>query len=100
MTASLRVLKAHRASTTVAYRPFTALTYYILWLSSALSTKCAVLIHYATVVLTARAPAISHAWIRPLHGPDHNSPVIAAGGSRSSTVLWPGAPGRERPIIC
>src|SRR3954462_2295185 len=38
-------------NTTVAYRPFTALTYYILWLSSALSTKCAVLIHYATVVL-------------------------------------------------
>src|SRR3954454_13229778 len=41
-------------STTVAYRPFTALTYYILWLSSALSTKCAVLIHYATVVLETR----------------------------------------------
>src|SRR4051812_7484838 len=41
-------------STTVAYRPFTALTYYILWLSSALSTKCAVLIHYATVVLGDR----------------------------------------------
>src|SRR4051794_36394055 len=39
------------ASTTVAYRPCTALTHYILWLSSALSTKCAVLIHYATVVL-------------------------------------------------
>src|SRR3954451_24345468 len=40
-------------STTVAYRPCTALTYYILWLSSALSTKCAVLIHCATVVLAA-----------------------------------------------
>src|SRR3954468_24592253 len=39
------------ASTTVAYRPCTALTHHILWLSSALSTKCAVLIHYATVVL-------------------------------------------------
>src|SRR4051794_38904016 len=36
---------------TVAYRPCTALTHYILWLSSALSAKCAVLIHYATVVL-------------------------------------------------
>src|SRR3954451_3932481 len=41
------------SNATVAYRPFTALTYYILWLSSALSTKCAVLIHYATVVLRA-----------------------------------------------
>src|SRR3954466_6454986 len=38
-------------STTVAYRPCTALTHHILWLSSALSAKCAVLIHYATVVL-------------------------------------------------
>src|SRR3954453_16825015 len=38
-------------STTVAYRPCTALTHYILWLSSELSAKCAVLIHYATVVL-------------------------------------------------
>src|SRR6185437_9756865 len=36
---------------TVAYRPCTALTHHILWLSSALSAKCAVLIHYATVVL-------------------------------------------------
>src|SRR3954469_13665000 len=39
-------------STTVAYRPCTALTHHILWLSSALSAKYAVLIHYATVVLT------------------------------------------------
>src|SRR3954453_5151334 len=39
------------ASTTVAYRPCTALTHHILWLSSALSAKYAVLIHYATVVL-------------------------------------------------
>ena len=46
------------ASTTVAYRPFTALTYYILWLSSALSAKCAVLIHYATVVLGQHAPKV------------------------------------------
>src|SRR5690242_13794187 len=38
-------------STTVAYRPCTALTHYILWLSSALSAKCAILIHYTTVVL-------------------------------------------------
>src|SRR3954449_3195686 len=38
-------------STTVAYRPCTALTHHILWLSSALSAKYAVLIHYATVVL-------------------------------------------------
>src|SRR3954468_13665043 len=36
-------------STTVAYRPFTALTYYILRLSSTHSAKCVVLIHYATV---------------------------------------------------
>src|SRR4051812_31167317 len=40
-----------RPSTTVAYRPCTALTHHILWLSSALSAKYAVLIHYATVVL-------------------------------------------------
>src|SRR3954453_20790062 len=39
------------ASTTGAYRPCTALTHHILWLSSALSATCAVLIHYATVVL-------------------------------------------------
>src|SRR3954469_8195064 len=42
--------KEVRPNTTVAYRPFTALTYYILWLSSTHSAKCAVLIHYATVV--------------------------------------------------
>src|SRR4051812_29448883 len=47
-----------RPSTTVAYRPCTALTHYILWLSSELSAKCAVLIHYATVVLGGLAPAI------------------------------------------
>src|SRR5947209_17514301 len=39
-----------RPSTTVAYRPYTALTHYILWLSSAHSAQCAVLIHYATVL--------------------------------------------------
>src|SRR3954466_7197997 len=49
--ASTSANASHGPSTTVAYRPFTALTYYILWLSSAFSTKCAVLIHYATVVL-------------------------------------------------
>src|SRR3954470_10373234 len=42
---------ATKPNTTVAYRPCTALTHYILWLSSELSAKCAVLIHYATVVL-------------------------------------------------
>src|SRR3954453_11910469 len=40
------------ANTTVAYRPCTALTYYILCLSSTHSAKCAILIHYATVVLS------------------------------------------------
>src|SRR5947209_1695621 len=45
-------------STTVAYRPFTALTHHILWLSSALSAKCAVLIHYATVVLGGVANSV------------------------------------------
>src|SRR4051812_27393533 len=39
------------ASTTVAYRPYTALTRNILSLSSRHSTKCAILIHCATVVL-------------------------------------------------
>src|SRR4051794_24907771 len=48
---SLHACRPGAPSTTVAYRPCTALTHYILWLSSALSTKCAVLIHYATVVL-------------------------------------------------
>ena len=43
-------------STTVAYRPFTALTYYILWLSATYSTKYAALIHYATVVLGPVSP--------------------------------------------
>src|SRR3954465_15588055 len=43
------------ASTTVVYRPFMALTYYILWLSSTHSAKCAISIHYATVVLGAQA---------------------------------------------
>src|SRR5689334_3830500 len=41
-------------STTVAYRRRTVLTYYILWLSSTPSAKCAVIIHDATVVLGAR----------------------------------------------
>src|SRR3954471_18840779 len=36
---------------TVAYRTYAAFTYYILWLSSTHSAKCAVLIHHATVVL-------------------------------------------------
>jgi len=45
------VIWSTNPSTTVAYRPCTALTHYILWLSSALSAKCAILIHYATVVL-------------------------------------------------
>src|SRR4051812_14756058 len=40
-----------RPSTTVTYRACTAFTHHILRLSSALSAKCAVLIHYATVVL-------------------------------------------------
>ena len=40
-----------RTSTTVAYRLYTALTRYILSLSSRHSTKCAILIHCATVVL-------------------------------------------------
>src|SRR3954449_9133143 len=40
-----------RASTTVAYRPYTALTRNILSLSLRHSTKCAILIHCATVVL-------------------------------------------------
>src|SRR3954451_22207077 len=44
-------------NTTVAYRPCTALTHHILWLSSALSAKYAVLIHYATVVLIHCGPA-------------------------------------------
>src|SRR3954466_13428052 len=38
-------------NTTVARRPCTTLTHYILWLSSTHSAKCAALIHYATVVL-------------------------------------------------
>src|SRR3954463_1745480 len=38
-------------STTVAYRPYTALTRNILSLSLRHSTKCAILIHCATVVL-------------------------------------------------
>src|SRR3954452_13496024 len=41
-------------STTVAYRPYTALTRNILSLSSRHSTKCAILIHCATVVLGSR----------------------------------------------
>src|SRR4051795_12673897 len=49
-----------RASTTVAYRPCTALTHHILWLFSALCAKCAILIHYATVVLAARPFAVTH----------------------------------------
>src|SRR4051794_141808 len=44
-------LTVDNTSTTVAYRPCTALMHHILWLSSALSAKYAVLIHYATVVL-------------------------------------------------
>src|SRR3954454_3067442 len=38
-------------STTVAYRPYTALTRNILSLSSRHSTKCAILIHCATELL-------------------------------------------------
>src|SRR3954453_23249725 len=44
------------ASTTVAYRPYTALTRNILSLSSRHSTKCAILIHCATVVLSGAGP--------------------------------------------
>src|SRR3954454_9902415 len=47
----LRLFPRYVHPTTVAYRPCTALTHYILWLSSELSAKCAVLIHYATVVI-------------------------------------------------
>src|SRR3954470_8753289 len=45
------VLTLISASTTVAYRPYTALTRNILSLSLRHSTKCAILIHCATVVL-------------------------------------------------
>src|SRR3954470_5916190 len=45
------VLTLISASTTVAYRPYTALTRNILSLSLRHSTKCAILIHCATVVV-------------------------------------------------
>src|SRR3954447_16926594 len=98
MTASLRVLKAHRASTTVAYRPCTALTRYILWLSSALSAKCAVLVHYATVVLVHPAGSLdpisqeaSHhprlQWPTGQWGQDFRRPVLEKNHEQSASVV-------------
>src|SRR4051794_19986108 len=51
-------LRLTRPSTTVAYRPYTALTRNILSLSSRHSTKCAILIHCATVVLGPVKPRL------------------------------------------
>jgi Flp pilus assembly protein TadG len=52
-------------STTVAYRPYTALTRNILSLSLRHSTKCAILIHCATVVLDAVFTIPVPAWVQP-----------------------------------
>src|SRR6185437_223168 len=64
---------ALRASTTVAYRPYTAFTYYILWLSSTHSAKCAVLTHYAPVVLGRIAGVPSSSWPAPGPSPGTGS---------------------------
>src|SRR3954470_22766692 len=71
-----------RPSTTVAYHPCTALTHHILWLSSALSAKYAVLIHYATVVLALRRP-----WRLPLR-------CWSGGGVGSARSAW-----RVSPLV-
>src|SRR3954453_10653218 len=91
-------------STTVAYRPFTALTYYILWLSSALSTKCAVLIHYATVVLAGPAGDPSHASVDPsLRAQEIRSQAVQQGLSPQPVNLIVTAQvsvGSGNPEIC
>src|SRR3954453_3807683 len=88
------------ASTTVAYRPCTALTHHILWLSSALSAKCAVLIHYATVVLgrallgAAESFIITSglAWGLALAGPANAGKVIAWVGMSMFAAFASGPP--------
>src|SRR4051794_14287518 len=64
-------------STTVAYRPCTAITHYILWLSSALSAKCAVSIH-----CSARLSAVAQV----LH---LTEPFLAHAEDAAASVGWP-----------